>query len=152
MPTLPNDLAIQYKQEFGLNDYDAALLCDDKSIADFFNATTKFSTNYKAITNFIVGPIKQYLNENNLSIDKINLHPNTLAELVKIIDEGKVNFSVASTKILPIVITENKKPLQVAEELNLLQTNDSNEIEGWVNNVIESMPDKVAEFKRGKKD
>ena len=151
LPTLPNDLAIQYKQHFGLNDYDASLLCDDKSIADFFNATTKFSTNYKAITNFIVGPIKQYLNENNLSIDEINLHPNTLAELVKIIDEGKVNFSVASTKILPIVITENKNPLQVAEELNLLQTNDSNEIEGWVNTVIESMPDKVAEFKKGKK-
>ncbi len=151
LPTLPNDLAIQYKQEFGLNDYDASLLCDDKSIADFFNATTKFSTNYKAITNFIVGPIKQYLNENNLSIDEINLNPNTLAELVKIIDEGKVNFSVASTKILPIVITENKNPLQVAEELNLLQTNDSNEIEGWVNTVIESMPEKVIEYRKGKK-
>lgn len=151
LPILPSELVNQYKQAFGLNDYDANLLCDDKLIADFFNATTKFSTNYKAITNFIVGPIKQYLNENNLSIDVINLQPNALANLIKIIDEGKVNFSVASTKILPILIAENKNPLQVAEELNLLQTNDSNEIEDWVNAVIANMPDKVAEYKKGKK-
>jgi aspartyl-tRNA(Asn)/glutamyl-tRNA(Gln) amidotransferase subunit B len=151
LPTLPNQLVAQFKQDFGLNDYDASLLCDDKSIADFFYATTTFSTNYKAITNFIVGPIKQYLNENNVSIDEINLLPNTLAELIKIIDEGKVNFSVASTKILPVIIAENKNPLLVAEALNLLQTNDSNEIEDWVNAVIENMPDKVAEYKKGKK-
>jgi aspartyl-tRNA(Asn)/glutamyl-tRNA(Gln) amidotransferase subunit B len=151
LPILPNALVTQYKQNFGLNDYDASLLCDDKSIADFFNATTAFSSNYKAITNFIVGPIKQYLNENNAGINEINLLPNTLAELIKIIDEGKVNFSVASTKILPIIIIENKNPLQVAEELNLLQSNNSNEIEQWVNVVIENMADKVNEYKKGKK-
>ena len=151
LPILPNALVTQYKQNFGLNDYDASLLCDDKSIADFFNATTAFSSNYKAITNFIVGPIKQYLNEKNAGINEINLLPNTLAELIKIIDEGKVNFSVASTKILPIIIIENKNPLQVAEELNLLQSNNSNEIEQWVNVVIENMADKVNEYKKGKK-
>jgi aspartyl-tRNA(Asn)/glutamyl-tRNA(Gln) amidotransferase subunit B len=41
--------------------------------------------------------------------------------------------------------------LQVAEELNLLQSNDSIEIEDWVNTVVQNMPDKVAEYKKGKK-
>ena len=151
LPTLPNKLAKQFKQEFGLSDYDAAQLCDDKLVADFFNKTAAINTNYKAIANFILGPIKQHLNENNLGIDEISLQPNNLSDLIKIIDEGKVNFSVASSKILPIIIAENKNPLQVAEELNLLQSNDSIEIEDWVNTVVQNMPDKVAEYKKGKK-
>ncbi len=151
LPTLPNKLAEEFKQEFGLSDYDAAQLCEDKSIADFFNKTAAINSNYKGIANFILGPVKQYLNENSLSIDEISLQANNLSDLIKIIDEGKVNFSVASSKILPIIIAENKSPLQVAQELNLLQTNDSNEIEDWVNTVIQNMPDKVAEYKKGKK-
>jgi len=151
LPILPNLLAEQFKQEFGLSDYDAAQLCEDKSIADFFNKTAAVNANYKGIANFILGPVKQYLNENSLSIDEINLQPHNLSDLIKIIDEGKVNFSVASSKILPIIIVENKSPLQVAQELNLLQSNDSNEIEDWVNTVIQNMPDKVAEYKKGKK-
>jgi len=151
LPTLPNKLAKQFKQEFGLSDYDAAQLCDDKLVADFFNKTAAINANYKGIANFILGPIKQHLNENNLGIDEISLQPNNLSDLIKIIDEGKVNFSVASSKILPIIIAENKNPLQVAEELNLLQSNDSNEIEDWVNTVVQNMPDKVAEYKKGKK-
>jgi aspartyl-tRNA(Asn)/glutamyl-tRNA(Gln) amidotransferase subunit B len=151
LPTLPNKLVEQFKLEFGLSEYDAAQLCEDKSIADFFSKTAAINANYKAIVNFILGPIKQYLNENNLGIDEISLQANNLSDLIKIIDEGKVNFSVASSKILPVIITENKNPLLIAQELNLLQSNDSNEIEDWVNTVLQSMPDKVAEYKKGKK-
>lgn len=151
IPTLPNELVLKYKQEFGLNDYDASVLCDDKLIADFFNETVKKTGNYKAAANFILGPIKQYLNENNLAISATSLTTTALAGLIKLVDENKVNFSVASSKILPILFTQSKTALQVAEELNLLQTNNANEIEDWVNAVIENMPDKVAEFKKGKK-
>jgi aspartyl-tRNA(Asn)/glutamyl-tRNA(Gln) amidotransferase subunit B len=151
LPKLPAQLIQEYKEQFGLNDYDANLLCDEKNIADFFNITATFTNNYKAITNFIVGPIKQYLNEHNLSITATQLQPSNLALLVNMVDEGKVNFSIAATKILPIIIADNINPLQVAQDLNLLQTNNSNEIEDWVNCVLETMPDKVAEYKKGKK-
>ena len=66
-------------------------------------------------------------------------------------DDGKVNFSVASSRLLLLIIKENKSALQLAEELNLLQVSDSNELEGWVNEAISKMPDKVAEYKKGKK-
>lgn len=41
--------------------------------------------------------------------------------------------------------------MAIAEKLNLLQVSDSNELETWVNGALESMPDKVAEYKKGKK-
>ena len=151
LPTLPNELKEKLKQDFELNDYNAQQLCEEKNIADFFVNATQYSTNYKAIANFILGPIKQYLNEVNVQISETNLSATKLADLIKIIDDGKINFSIASTKILPILFKEDISPLEYAEQNNLIQVNDDNEIEVWVNSVLENMPLKVEEYKKGKK-
>jgi len=151
LPALPNVLDKQFKETFGLSEYDASQLCDEKATADFFLATAKHSTNYKAIANWMLGPLKQLLNDGNASFSTINLQPEILASLIKIVDDGKVNFSVASSKLLPVLMENNRAPLQLAEELNLLQVSNGNELEVWVNTVIEQMPDKVAEYKKGKK-
>ena len=95
--------------------------------------------------------MRSYYNDNQKDIETINLQPSQLADLVALVDDGKVNFSVASTKILPLLFNNNKTPLQIAEEQNLLQTNDDNTLEIWVNTVLSNMPDKVAEYKKGKK-
>jgi aspartyl-tRNA(Asn)/glutamyl-tRNA(Gln) amidotransferase subunit B len=151
LPALPNTLTKQFKEEFGLSEYDASQLCDEKATAGYFLAATKYSSNYKAIANWMLGPIRQLLNDRNQSFSALELKPETLASLIKIVDDGKVNFSVASSKLLPQLLSSNKQPLQLAEEMNLLQVSDSNELEAWVNAAIEQMPDKVAEYKKGKK-
>lgn len=151
LPALPNVLNKQFKEQFGLSEYDASQLCDEKATADYFLATAKYSTNYKAIANWMLGPLKQLLNDSNASFGTINLKPQTLASLIKIVDDGKVNFSVASSKLLPVLMESNQEPLVLAEELNLVQVSDSNDLEAWIDTVISQMPDKVAEFKKGKK-
>jgi aspartyl-tRNA(Asn)/glutamyl-tRNA(Gln) amidotransferase subunit B len=151
LPALPQQLKQQFIAEFGLSDYDAAQICDDKSTADYFLQTSATSKSYKAIVNWMTGPLRQYVNEQNSSFETIELRPEILAQLIAIVDEGKVNFSIASAKVLPVLMKENKLPLQVAEELNLIQVSDSNELENWINQAIASMPDKVAEYKKGKK-
>ena len=151
LPALPETLLVQLVQEYGLSDYDASNLCQEKATVDFFIATAKLCNNYKAIANWMLGPIKQQLNDANSSFADINLSTTTLAELIKIVEDGKVNFSVASGKLLPILMKENKNPLQLADEMNLLQVSDSGELEAWVNEAIKAMPDKVEEYKKGKK-
>jgi aspartyl-tRNA(Asn)/glutamyl-tRNA(Gln) amidotransferase subunit B len=151
IPALPAMLIKEYQTNFELNEYDASQLCEDKATANFFEATTKHTHNYKAVANFIIGPLRSYYNDNQKDIETINLQPSQLADLVALVDDGKVNFSVASTKILPLLFNNNKTPLQIAEEQNLLQTNDDNTLEIWVNTVLNNMPDKVAEYKKGKK-
>ena len=151
LPVLPNQLIHQYQTEFGLSEYDAMQLCDEKHTADFFQATIQFTKHYKAVANWITGPVRQYLHEHHQSFETIILLPQTLAALIKIVDDGKVNFSVASSRLLPLLMQENKDPLQIAEELNLVQISDTHELETWVNEAISKMPDKVAEYKKGKK-
>jgi aspartyl-tRNA(Asn)/glutamyl-tRNA(Gln) amidotransferase subunit B len=151
LPALPNELIKKYQAQYGLSSYDAAQLCDEKETAVFFEAVIQHTTLYKAVANWLLGPVRQYLNENNTNFANFNLYPSVLAELIKLTEEGKVNFSVASSKILPVLIENNGSPLAIAESMNLLQVSDTSELETWVMEALESMPDKVTEYKKGKK-
>jgi aspartyl-tRNA(Asn)/glutamyl-tRNA(Gln) amidotransferase subunit B len=91
------------------------------------------------------------MNENGLEIHQFALKPVKIAELITLIDEGKTNFSVASQKIFPSLVEQPEKTaLQIAEELNLLQSSDEGMIKELVEAVLSAMPDKVAEYKAGK--
>jgi aspartyl-tRNA(Asn)/glutamyl-tRNA(Gln) amidotransferase subunit B len=152
LPALPQELLHKYQHALGLSEYDASQLCLDKNIADYFEAILQHTNNYKAAANWMNGPVRQYINENKLSVEELQLQPVQLADLLKIVEEGKVNFSVASSRILPALIADkNKTALQVATELNVLQVSDTNELDNWVNEVLNKMPDKVSEYKKGKK-
>lgn len=152
MPKLPKKLIEEYTTVYGLPAYDAKVITDDKDLAFYFNDLTSETQNYKAASNWILGPVKSYLNENGLEIGQFPVSPKTLSALINLIDEGKTNFSVASQKIFPVLVKEtHKTPLQIAEELNLLQNSDAGLTEKLIEQVLNNMPEKVAEYKAGKK-
>lgn len=151
LPPLPNELTTQFQQVFGLTEYDASQLTDEKATADYFQSVTAHTSQYKATANWILGPIRQYLNEKGAGFEQLTLPPSLLAALIEMVDSGKVNFSVASSRILPVMITENRSPVALAEEMNLAQVSDVSELESWINESLSTMPDKVAEYRKGKK-
>lgn len=152
IPALPEELVAKYTEQLHLSEYDARVICDDKETADYFEALIKETKNYKAAANWMLGPLKSYLNDHHISIKDFSLKPKTLAQLIRLIDDNKVNFSTASSRIFPeLVKNENPDPLEVAANLNLLQTSNSNEVMNWVEQALASMPDKVSEYKKGKK-
>jgi aspartyl-tRNA(Asn)/glutamyl-tRNA(Gln) amidotransferase subunit B len=152
IPALPEELIAKYTQVLMLPIYDATVLCDDRKTADYFGQLIKSTTNYKAAANWILGPVKSWLNEHDSSIDHFPLAPASLAQLIQLVDDGKVNFSIASTRIFPILIAEEgRQPLDIAVQLNLIQESDSNQVLNWVEEVLAKMPDKVLEYRKGKK-
>ncbi len=151
MPALPAELYKKYVS-LGLSEYDAAQLSEEKSKAAYFEKVSAHSQNYKAIANWMNGPLQQTVNEQQVNFAGLKLAPATLAALIKLIDDGKVNFSIASLKILPELIKDAAAdPLQVATRLNLLQVSGTGEIEGWTDEVLRKFPDKVKDYKKGKK-
>lgn len=152
MPKLSTELKEEYVSKYGLSEYDARLLSDDKFTSEYFNKLIALTKNYKAASNLMQGPVKSYLNENGLEIQDFKVAPEKLASLIALIDEGKTNFSVASTKIFPVMVEQvNKEPLAIAEELNLLQSSDEGMIAELVDQVLAKFPEKVAEYRAGKK-
>ncbi len=152
LPVLPAALQNKYVTNLHLSPYDAAVICDDREQAVFFDQVIQHTKNYKAAANWMMGPVKNHLNDNQLSITAFTLSPAQIAALITLVDEGKISFGIASSKLFTALLSEpGKDPLQVATALNLLQENDSTSIEEWVNAAISKMPGKVAEYKSGKK-
>lgn len=152
MPALPHELFAKFVKEYSLPEYDAQVLTDTKDVAVYFEEVCKLTTNYKAASNWIMGPVKSYLNESGLTADEFPLKPAMIASIIQLIDAGKINFAIASQRIFPELLKNpSKSALEVAQHLNVLQDSSQDSILPIVEQVIREFPLKVEEYKNGKK-
>lgn len=151
MPELPEALYLKLKTEFGLSDYDARTITDDKQTALYYVRLTAHTKNHKAAANWVLGNIKSHLNETASDIEDFRLSPEAIAGLIQLIDEGKISHTAASQQVFPAMIADpGKTALETAEKLNVMQTNDLGLISGIIAEVLSKYPDKVLEYKNGK--
>jgi aspartyl-tRNA(Asn)/glutamyl-tRNA(Gln) amidotransferase subunit B len=151
LPELPHVLLKRYQQSLGLSEYDAINLTESREFAEYFNDLTKHCSNFKGAANWMLGPVKSYLNENGLSITQFALSPTRLSTLIELVDQGKVSHSVAAQQVFPKLLTDlSQSPLQIAESLNLLQDSSADILMEFVKSAVEKYPEKVSEYKNGK--
>jgi len=152
LPELPSKKVERYMSKFALSEYDAVLLSSEKEIANYFDELVISNNNYKAAANWVIGPLRSYLQDSSTSISDFKLEPKTLAGLIQLIDNGKLNYSLAASKVFPTLI---ENPNSTAEEIAislqvLIDTNDD-DLALLIEEVLNSYPDKVKEYKQGKK-
>lgn len=151
MPALPRALFQRYTKEYGLSEYDAYNITDNKGIALYYESILAHTKNYKSAANWLMGDIKSYLNEYGVDMEKFPLKPLVIAELIHLVEEGKVSSTVASQNIFPALFSTEESPLQVAERLNLIQNSDEDALKGFILKVFELNPDEVTRYKGGEK-
>jgi len=152
MPALPRDLYNKYVEEFKLPEYDAHVITDSKDVAMYFEEVCKLTKNYKAASNWVMGPVKSYLNELPLSADEFPISPKVLVELMNLVETKQISFSVASQRVFPELLkSPNKSALEVAQQLNVIQDSNQDAIIPIIDEVIKEFPLKVEEYKNGKK-
>lgn len=152
IPALQRERIEKYKSQFQLSEYDAEVLTEEKPFADYFEAIAEHTVYFKPAANWMLGPVKSWLNENKEEINAFPLQPKQIADLIELTESGKLSFSVASTRIFSLLIKEpGKNPLQFAEEQNLLQQSDTAFLQPIVDEVLNKFADKVTEYKKGKK-
>ena len=152
IPALPEERIINYTTKYALPEYDARVITEEKEYADYYEEVIKHTSNYKAASNWLLGPVKSYLNDNGISITGFSLQPLAIADLIKLSDEGKVNFSTVSSVIFQALLKEpGKTAAQVAAEKNLVQDANESQVNSWVEQVLNNMPEKVSEYRKGKK-
>ncbi|HVA98825.1 MAG TPA: Asp-tRNA(Asn)/Glu-tRNA(Gln) amidotransferase subunit GatB [Bacteroidia bacterium] len=151
LPPLPDELYKKYISDYGLSAYDAGVLTESKSLALYFEKIISHTKNYKAATNWLMGAIKSYLNENAIGIEKFSISAKKIADLIQLIDDGKVSNTVASQHIFPeMILASDKTPLQIAQEKNVIQQSDTGALNEFVKQAIAKYPEKVLEYKNGK--
>ncbi|HVS95241.1 MAG TPA: Asp-tRNA(Asn)/Glu-tRNA(Gln) amidotransferase subunit GatB [Puia sp.] len=152
IPSLPEQLVVRYTRELQLPDYDARVIVSEKDSAAFFERLIAHTSNYKAAANWLLGPVRSSLNERALDWKDLPVPPGSLARLIRLVEEGKVSFSIAAERIYPALLEEpSREPLDIAVSLNLVQSSDTAEIGAWIEQALAGMPEKVMEYKKGKK-
>jgi aspartyl-tRNA(Asn)/glutamyl-tRNA(Gln) amidotransferase subunit B len=152
LPELPGPRKARFMADFGLPAYDAELLTGRRDIADYFEAALKFHANAKALGNWIVGDLFRVLKERKLD-DRLEIMtwpvpaPH-LAQLVQLIDQGKISGRIAKT-IFDAMLDSDKSPQQIVGEKGLEQVSDSASIEAAIDQVIAASPKQVAQYRSG---
>lgn len=152
MPILPRELHRKFVEEFGLPDYDASFLTEDKDVAHWFDGLCLETKNYKAASNWMMGPVKSTLNELSLPMDEFPVSTQSLAALIQLVDENKVSNTAASQKIFPEMLNSpEESPMEIAQRMNLIQESDEGSLKPIVEAVLAENAAKVKQYKSGKK-
>lgn len=138
--------------EFGLTEYDAKALAADTGLEAFFRSACAHTTHSKAAANWVLNPIRNKLAEQELTSEDLHMEPAALAALINAIESKKTTHGMAVQKVLPVLFEQGSLNIgRFLEEQNLLLTDNKGEVEAWVQAVLDKHPQKVAEFRKGKK-
>ena len=152
MPALPKEIAEELMKSYSLNKTDAVLLSEEPALLNYFYQGKNEVDSPKSLVNWLVGPIRARLSELNSSISDYPVSPSRLSQLIKLVNEGKINKQIALQKLLPVLEDdEAASVLESAKKLNLIISEDFNELDSFLNEVLDKFPDQVEAYKKGKK-
>ena len=152
LPELPDLRRARFMSDYKLPAYDAELLTGRKDIADYFESALAMHENAKALSNWIVGDLFRVLKERKLdeqlTIGAWPIQPAQLAELVKLIDQGKISGKIAKT-VFDALLDSPRSPQEVVSEKGLEQVSDTGSIEGSIDAVLAAHSKQVADYRGG---
>ncbi len=155
IPALQKQRIAKYIALYQLSEYDSNALTEEMEVADYFEELIKqdhASIKPKSAANWMLGPVKTWLNEKNKSIQEFPVRPAKLTQLIKLVEENRLSFSNASSKVLPSLLDDPASgPAATAAKMNLLMDSNSDYITPIADAVLLQFGDKVKEYKKGKK-
>lgn len=152
LPPLPADLYEKYTKKLGLSSYDANVLTEEKFFALYFESLLAHTKDVKSAANWMMGEVKGYLNERAIDIKQFPIPAKQLAEVINMVIDGQMGRTLASQQLFPLLLENpSASPKELATMHGLVQVNDLSELEAWVDEVIAAYPEKVNEYKAGKK-
>jgi aspartyl-tRNA(Asn)/glutamyl-tRNA(Gln) amidotransferase subunit B len=152
MPPTQKQRVESLSKEYHLSDYDAAMLASNTELENYFKQILSYTTNIKSAVNWVLNPLKNWTVENETGIEESGVHPKSIAEMIMLIDEGKITYGIAAQKIFPELLKDTSFDVyEFAEKNNLILSGNNSDVEEWINAVLDKHPQKVTEFRKGKK-
>jgi aspartyl-tRNA(Asn)/glutamyl-tRNA(Gln) amidotransferase subunit B len=153
MPELPDARRLRFEQEFGLSPYDARVLSESRSRADFYEAAVASAgaPRAKAVANWVTGDLARLLNADNAEIGDAKLTPDALAELISLQEAGTVSGKTAKT-VFEETYRTGKAPSAIVAEQGLTQITSSDEVDASIDKVIADNPRAVEDYRGGKEE
>ncbi|RFC46170.1 MAG: aspartyl-tRNA(Asn)/glutamyl-tRNA(Gln) amidotransferase subunit B [Verrucomicrobia bacterium] len=148
-PELPAEKRERFVKNYGVTDYDAAVLASDRALADYFEAAARTSAKPKTLANWILNDLLSALSESAQTISECKVSALELGELLAIIDAGSINTRQGK-EVFAEMLATGKSAAAIVEEKGLKQESDLGAIEALCQNAIDAHPKAVEEYRAGK--
>ncbi len=152
MPALPEELYQKFTSEMGLSSYDALVLTSEKEMANYFIGVTENTKAFKLASNWILGPIKSFLNENQIGFTDFLVPVKQIAAIINLVADKTINHHQAKDKIFNSLI-ENPtlKVSDLVVKFELGNHHHEDDLTVFITTALNKFPDKVKEYHNGKK-
>jgi len=140
----------RYLGDYGLSTKEAAALTQDAATGDLLDTAVAAGADAKRCVNLLLGRGAAIANERGCAIAEIGIGADQLAELAKMLTEGKLN-ATAADRVFETMAAEGGTPAAIAEAAGLLAVSDAGQIAEWVDQAIAANPQAVEEVQAGGK-
>ncbi len=149
-PELPLERRARFGAEYDLPEYDADLLTSERSLSEYFEAAVKaYGGDPKRVSNWLLNDVMRLLNEGGKTAGELRLTPAFLAEIIRMVDQGKVNTPTGKA-LLEKTETSGKSPREIVAAEGLSQVSDSAAIRQICEKILAENPQQVARYRGGK--
>ncbi|HXJ05636.1 MAG TPA: Asp-tRNA(Asn)/Glu-tRNA(Gln) amidotransferase subunit GatB [Candidatus Acidoferrum sp.] len=148
LPELPEAKRARFISSYGLTPYDADLLTGSQALADYFESVAKAGAPAKSAANWIQTELLRRLNDSGKEIDASPVSPAALAELLTLVESGKLTAAVAK-KVFATMFDTGRGASEIVAAEGLGAQVDISAIEQAAREIIAKNPDNVAKFKSG---
>jgi len=148
-PELPWEKRSRYVADFGVTEYDAAVLANDLALSRYFETAAKGAKKPKSIANWLLNDLQSAISASQKTIEECPIAPEALDELVNLIDDGKIN-SRQGKEVFVEMFATGKGAAVIVKEKGLEQVSDTGAIEALADQVIAANPGPAADYRAGK--
>ncbi len=148
IPEMPDEKKQRFMADFGLSAYDSGVLAADIDTAEYFEEVAN-GRDPKLAVNWVTGNLFGALNKAGLSIKESPVPPESLVELLDLVEDGTISGRMAK-EVFEEMMATGKDAADIVEEQGLEQITDGAEIEAAVDKVIAENPDQAADVRDGK--
>ncbi|MCD6570821.1 MAG: Asp-tRNA(Asn)/Glu-tRNA(Gln) amidotransferase subunit GatB [Deltaproteobacteria bacterium] len=149
LPELPRDKRARFVNVYGLPEYDAEVLTQSRSVADYFEQCVSLLNSPKEISNWIMTEVLRVLKEGSEDIKTLKVTPEMLVSMIRLINDGTISGKIAKD-IFEEMATTGRSPELIVKEKGLVQITDEDILKDIVREIIENNPKEVDVYKKGK--
>ena len=149
-PEFRDEKRARYKEEFGIPDYDINIITSEKRLADLFEETIALGCKPKEVSNWLMVETMRLLKEKEMDASDISFSPEHLAALIGLVEQGKINRTVAK-EVFEAMFEEDMDPVAYVEEKGLSMVQDEGALRTTIEEIVKNNPQSVEDYKNGKK-
>ncbi|MCY7730285.1 Asp-tRNA(Asn)/Glu-tRNA(Gln) amidotransferase subunit GatB [Aerococcus urinaeequi] len=150
LPEMPADRRKRYVDTYELPEYDAQILTQTLEMSDFFDAAVKAGADPKQASNWLMGEVNAYMNDNEKDLDQIGLTPESLAEMIALIEDGTISSKQAK-KVFKLLADKGGSAKEVVEAEGLVQLSDPAQLLPLITEILDNNQQSIDDYKAGKK-